>query len=881
MGTGVGDCCHLGRPNQRARVTLLYHLTRHGLDATLLLGSESQLPSLMEGVGMTQFASVRRFCAIEGAACDKAIPYKGPWTFFFAYPSTPHWQDFSSKLVGELGPRGFTGTRWEDIVKNDLIFSKVCDGIYGHDYLLAEVTEPNPNVLLEIGYALAVGRLPILLKDKNQKEWSRNLLTTLESCYYETREDIHSYIAILQSQPRTVPEHPDRRLPFLENMGIFDREETPGTVYHLKPKLSADWISRVDRTLRSTYFKTSTMDPSDSVYDEFYPQARAIQSNSLIVASFVSKTHNSWQQHNAHVALLVGFAIGLGKQVLILQQEPIAPILDLGSVSRPIETETQAEQIVKAWIDGQTRSVIGQTAESRRLATKRQEVDRIRSIYLGHPDALQDNQLLDCFVRTKEFEDALEGRRTIFIGRRGSGKSANFQAIKQELQQSSKTVLAEIAPDDFELQRISEFLKEEYPLTDPRLAYRNTWNYILLSEILKSLAERTERLYLSPGDIIRSSLHKYYEENRALLDLDFGARVISILRDLASSSTSTLESDSRSDADEPIKSLRNYQIGRRLKEFADREDIMFFVVADDLDKHWMPDTRQSIDLLIGLIAEVDRLQRFFGSRLKIVMFLKEDIYEVLSQYDDDLPKRSLLRMEWTQANLKHLVAERLAFGANQHNDDDDTTWSVVFPESVRGRPATEYILSRALPRPRDVLDLCQKSIDQAQRNGHSAVTEQDILDGEGSFSEGLFVSVCTEFRGLYPGLENILIEFAGVPERMAWDDFERIAIGAIRKNRRSIDPWARKVQARPEALADILFRVGVIGLSKEVTASPYFCNGRSFAETWVLVSPKPIVHVHAGFAKFLDVSEVGLSSIGRSRRARAVGPEQLPFRGLL
>ena len=92
---------------------------------------------------------------------------------------------------------------------------------------------------------------------------------------------------------------------------------------------------------------------------------------------------------------------------------------------------------------------------------------------------------------------------------------------------------------------------------------------------------------------------------------------------------------------------------------------------------------------------------------------------------------------------------------------------------------------------------------------------------------------------------------------MAWDDFERIAIGAIKKNRKSMDAWARKVQGSPESLADILFRVGVIGLSKEVTVSPYFCNGRSFAETWVLVSPKPVVHIHAGFAKSLDVSEIG------------------------
>ena len=137
---------------------------------------------------MTQFATVNRFCSIEGTQCNKQIPYGGRDTFFFAYPSGPRWQSFSSELVKEIGDRGFNGTRWENLVNNDLLFSKVCEGIYGNDFLLAEVTEPNPNVLLEIGYALAVGRLPVLLQDKNSKPWSRHLLTTLESCYYETRE---------------------------------------------------------------------------------------------------------------------------------------------------------------------------------------------------------------------------------------------------------------------------------------------------------------------------------------------------------------------------------------------------------------------------------------------------------------------------------------------------------------------------------------------------------------------------------------------------------------------------------------------------------------------------------------------------------------------
>ena len=314
-------------------------------------------------------------------------------------------------------------------------------------------------------------------------------------------------------------------------------------------------------------------------------------------------------------------------------------------------------------------------------------------------------------------------------------------------------------------------------------------------------------------------------------------------------------------------------------QFAEHEDITFFIVADDLDKHWRPDGRQSIDLLIGLIAEADRLQRFFQSRLTMVLFLREDIYDVLTQYDDDLPKRSLLRLEWTRSNLRHLVAERLAIAADQNNDEDDESmWSVIFPEDVHDITASEYILSRALPRPRDVLDLCQKAIDQAQRNDHIFVTAQDILDGEASFSEGLFWSLSAEFRGLYPQIEEVLIEFEGIPESVHWEEFERRASDIILANHLVMMSWVGSgARIDAHSLAEVLFKIGLIGLSREMSGPIQYCNGYSFSQTWGRVSPTPVVHIHPAFRKVLDVSGAAIHRPWRAKRTKRNDPRQLAF----
>ena len=85
-----------------------------------------------------------------------------------------------------------------------------------------------------------------------------------------------------------------------------------------------------------------------------------IQLASLIVASFVSTDHIDSEEKNARVALLAGFSIGLGKHVLVLQQEPSAEILDLGSVSCQFEAEDQLQDIIDAWIKKQGQIVATQ-----------------------------------------------------------------------------------------------------------------------------------------------------------------------------------------------------------------------------------------------------------------------------------------------------------------------------------------------------------------------------------------------------------------------------------------------------------------------------------------------------------------------------------------
>ena len=498
---------------------------------------------------------------------------------------------------------------------------------------------------------------------------------------------------------------------------------------------------------------------------------------------------------------------------------------------------------------------------------------------MGHPDALQDSQLLEYFVETPAYRDAIgpTGRRMIFIGRRGSGKSANFQAIREALRERHTTIAVEIAPDDYELERISNFLETHYPDTNPKHLYRNAWNFILITEMVKALAEKTDRLYSSPDDQDRTNLYQYYESNRLALQSDFGSRLTAALTDESEASSTGSERRTNKNTEKVLAELRDYSIAPRLRNLAKREGISFYIVADDLDKNWQPGTRQSIGVLLGLMDEAVQLQRYFEDQVKVVMFLREDIFDVLAQHDEDYPKRSFWRMEWTTPNLKHLVAARLSIGTDIQDEDDETIWSAVFPETIQGMNSADYILSRVLPRPRDVLGLCQAAIDQAQLNGHPSVTAQDILDGEKRFANSFGKSLAAEFKGLYPDLEDVLFEFAEVPTVMSWTEFEEYANEAIHKQEPVLKEWVGSYGLSPISVADTLFQIGVIGLAAPTSNQAHFRNGRTFGETWRDASPGPSVHIHPAFFTYLDVSQTVARRSNTRRRSRVTNQQQLSF----
>ncbi|HEX2050249.1 MAG TPA: hypothetical protein VHJ34_06390, partial [Actinomycetota bacterium] len=144
-------------------------------------------------------------------------------------------------------------------------------------------------------------------------------------------------------------------------------------------------------------------------------------------------------------------------------------------------------------------------------------------------------------------------------------------------------------------------------------------------------------------------------------------------------------------------------------------------------------------------------------------------FRVISQArePDKIPTRFLT---WSDGELLlQLVEERYRAGRDPNTPGSDL-WRKYFERTTRGMPTREYMASRVLPRPRDILYLANAAIDSAVRHRREKVTSADVLEAERQYSQFAFEALLVEGSGDVRELEDLLFEFAGADEILTMSD---------------------------------------------------------------------------------------------------------------
>ena len=237
--------------------------------------------------------------------------------------------------------------------------------------------------------------------------------------------------------------------------------------------------------LKKSPLRFRSYDPLETPRLPLAEARRQVFSSLGVVANLLDPNRRGAIVHNARVALVAGLALASKKSVTLLQEGDFFQPIDYRDIVRVYSTAEQIERALEPII----RQVVV-SLQDVGTASRRPEVGLLERLDLGDVAAENETRsLADYFVPTAAFQDAKRGNARLVVGRKGSGKTAIFYAVRNHFYRRRSHLVLDLKPEghqftkfhDAVLSRLSPGLKEH-----TLVAF---WNYILLAEMAQKIID--------------------------------------------------------------------------------------------------------------------------------------------------------------------------------------------------------------------------------------------------------------------------------------------------------------------------------------------------------------------------------------------------------
>ena len=693
-------------------------------------------------------------------------------TCFVAYASSiPGHGDAIEAAVAELKGGGTAIKTWVELeIDGQVILSSICSEIINAELFVADVTQLNSNVLFELGFAIAKKKKVCLLYDLSLKvpvadfNFFQLLTTTGYSSYTNSREiatHIYRYFASFADHT-----------PLFEQLIRAEAHvpERPPLLY-LKPDITTEAVLNIARAISTGPLPSLIDDPAEISSRPLSWYVEQVSSSFGVVCHFLSDDHTNAKLNHAKNSLVAGIAMGLEKPTLILAHQPCISPIDFRDKLQRHETANQARSLFDAWLQPYLESYeqkARESANSRLRVAARRELSEIR---LGDPVAeFEAEALMDYFVETPAYLEVMKSKFSIFVGRKGAGKTAMLLKVAEDVRADPRNHVCLIRPLDYELEGLAAMLKQEISEHEKGYLVESFWKLLIYTEFAKSVYER---ILSRPGYYVRTSseeaLCAFVQANETIILPEFSSRLEAAILGLGRLHIEAPSARKGRISEQLHTSM--LQNLRLLLGEALNDSHRVAILIDNLDKSWtvneeLPTTSK---LLAGILNVGSRIAEEFQrsaqrlTRLDLVMaiFIRSDILQALAhgiRERDKLPLRTIM---WDDPQLlARVVAERLA-KSGARTEDPDNVWVEYFEAEVAGIPTRDFITSSVFPRPRDLLVLMKASLQRALNRGAVKIGASDILAGLQEYSAFAYSALETELEPRYPEFEELMKTLLG------------------------------------------------------------------------------------------------------------------------
>jgi hypothetical protein len=333
-------------------------------------------------------------------------------------------------------------------------------------------------------------------------------------------------------------------------------------------------------------------------------------------------------------------------------------------------------------------------------------------------DADEDALLRECFRTHPAYTAAKEHKRFLIVGRKGSGKTAIFKRLITE--RDPLVFGFGHTSDDYPWQHHD--LQAQAGVPEER-RYVHSWRYLILMGLAKILLNVDQSQpwnddALDALDDIESFVVDSYGSRDPDLTHLFQPQKKLRFKGGLKIAVASIEGETVLVKELP---LHVQEVNRSMQQAvmtALNPEHDYYVCFDQLDLGFTTTDPLYAQRLIGLILAASDMRKAAvesGKRLSVVVFLRDDIYELL-QFEDKnkITENNMARVEWDkpgdELTLKSLMERRFGEVAGLSSS---VAWSEVFDESkeMPGRQ-TKYahICDRTFLRPRDMIKFCNETL---------------------------------------------------------------------------------------------------------------------------------------------------------------------------
>ncbi|MBU1751252.1 MAG: nucleoside 2-deoxyribosyltransferase [Chloroflexi bacterium] len=713
---------------------------------------------------------------------------------FFAYstrsPELVETVEAAIERINKLGVVRIIGRRSLGLA-GKVILSAVQRAINDSDLFICDLTCFDLDVLFELGYAIARDKKVWITLNSTYPQVVKNYqrLSPLAGIGHSTYQN--SY----EMEQRFLSEEPflDKTTLYKDVIRSLVQAQSTPVLFYLQSEVRTDASIGLARRLQNLDTDLVIDDPLEVASHPLAWYVQNVDHAYAVIAHLIDQDRESSGTlfQNAKYSLVAGVAHALGKPILMLAHAPFTLTIDYQHLLKIHRTASECINAVETWLPTVEQYHLEQKERYKRYLTEHRIVVELQKINIGEYIAENEaRRLSDYFVDTAPYQDALSTTQyKIFVGRKGSGKTANLYQLEQVVNADKRNHVCVIKPVDYEFEGVLRLLAASLPKSETGYLIESLWKYLIYTELALSVYNQIKS---DPPhvehDEAESNLIRYIDSQRDLLQ-DFAARMEYAIEELCGIDPSLNVRGRRARVSEVLHGgllarLHDY-LGLVL---AQKHKV--YILVDNLDKAWKnrDDLHILADFLFGLLGAVQAISDQFEGfqrggpkrqvvNLSLIVFLRSDIFSYIMSTAREGDKVASTRMDWNDPLLLQRVIEE-RFSASVGSDlPPQDVWGRFFVPTINEVPTKDYIVNRIIPRPRDMIFLCKSALSQAINHRNSRIEEDDIHLAEREYSEYVFYSLLAEAETRFPKMEDVLYEFVGQKEIITRDQIAELLRG--------------------------------------------------------------------------------------------------------